>query len=330
VIPHHLSFVVLYLILVVIVTFAFLVYILLYNTTLHHIIKMDLIANITNTRFQQAGNYFIKIELSFEGQPSADQAQRTEVAVPASQEPVFQLSTFTFNLPTMISERLEQRSHDSDNDEESIVDSVELAISTFAVDRLPDGSASVTKSGSSVVRVNDLRKLLKTVEDEPLRKTVILKSDEPTHDDTMTSSQAIPDQVGQLDLGLLITRKVKVENVSKDNWILPVAVANGPLDEDTAEQDSYGKLMLMRSLVDLERPVELTETSNDDPSQQQPGGPNSKGMPQLSKPSECTLCLSVAMPQITNATYVQHTISEQRISCSQQSSSRSTYSHFCS
>ncbi|KAJ3398816.1 hypothetical protein HDV05_002296, partial [Chytridiales sp. JEL 0842] len=213
---------------------------------------MDLVVSLSGIHLAREGNYFAKVEVAFAAQ--AEPAQRTEVAVPATADPVFDQSTFTFTIPSALAKRLDQRQQDvARHHDGSVVDGVDITVTVFSVERQPDGSAAVNKVGSTVVRVSDLMKVLSATDTEPTRKIVVLKANDSTEDALAN--------VGQLELGLSIVANSNNEP-EKDSLS---TVTNGFFFGEDADYDSYGRLMLTRSLIDLERPIELEENTLDEP-----------------------------------------------------------------
>ncbi|KAJ3028281.1 UNVERIFIED_CONTAM: Coiled-coil domain-containing protein 33 [Siphonaria sp. JEL0065] len=116
--------------------------------------RMDpkLAVSISEAEFEDEGNYYLKFEVAFCGQPASEKPPRTDVSTPPSRHPQFSPNSFSFAIPPTASNKSTQAGIKEEP-------ALKITVSAVKVEKTRDGSASVTKVGSHVFQFQDFNTL---------------------------------------------------------------------------------------------------------------------------------------------------------------------------
>ncbi|KAJ3067529.1 hypothetical protein HDU98_009247, partial [Podochytrium sp. JEL0797] len=105
--------------------------------------------SIFEAEFEDEGNYYVKFEVLFWGQPS-EKSPRTDVSTPPSRHPQFNPNVFAFPIPSKRTSLVAKATKQ---------DILKVTVTAVRVEKGPDGSATVNKVGNYVAQFSDLASL---------------------------------------------------------------------------------------------------------------------------------------------------------------------------
>ncbi|KAJ3097922.1 hypothetical protein HDU97_004458, partial [Phlyctochytrium planicorne] len=209
---------------------------------------------IANASFEAAAHYFLRISLLYR---SFEHSERTDVSSSASYLPEFIKSRFAFALPASLFKGLKPKQALA-----SLREALQIHITAFAVNKLQDGSASVQEYGSCNL---DLDEVLRG--DSIAMAPVQVKLFSPSGQYCGTISSEITvfmeqEEEPPTQTHSRASHRAPTNRTERSGHIVQLERENS--------DGGYGKMMLARSLIDLDHSEQVTshESLNQDESGQ--------------------------------------------------------------